>query len=130
MTYTKTYILRAVQTKTIQFLQSMSESDGSEIQRFFNWMMIVSKLIEHDFIQSQNRSMSDPPLSDTDFKNKMALVWTTLKVRKLRIFKKNHNGLAWRGIVGSNHRLCLSKGPWNTSKRMKQKKFSWCLQIN
>ena len=42
-------------------------------------MMIVSKLIEHDFIQSQSRSMSDPALSDIDFKNKMALVWTTLK---------------------------------------------------
>ena len=24
-------------------------------------------------------SMSDPPLSDIDFKNKMASVWTTLK---------------------------------------------------
>ena len=23
--------------------------------------------------------MSDPPLSDIDFKNKMAMVWTTLK---------------------------------------------------
>ena len=61
MTYTETYILRAVQTKTIQFSQSISESDG------------------HDFIQSQSRYMSDPALSDIDFKNKMAWVWTTLK---------------------------------------------------
>ena len=56
MTYTETYILRAVQTKTIQFSQSISESDG------------------HDFIQSQSRYMSDPALSDIDFKNKMAWV--------------------------------------------------------
>jgi len=26
--------------------------------------------------------MSDPPLSDIDFKNKMTWVWTTLKIRK------------------------------------------------
>ena len=32
-----------------------------------------------DVIQIQARSMSDPPLSDIDFKNKMAWVWTTLK---------------------------------------------------
>ena len=32
-----------------------------------------------DVIQIQSRSMSDPPLSDIDFKNKMAWVWTTLK---------------------------------------------------
>ena len=30
--------------------------------------------IEHDFLHFQCRSMSDPPLSDIDFKNKMALV--------------------------------------------------------
>ena len=35
---------------------------------------IDSKLIEDDAIQIQNRSMSDPSLSDTDFKNKMAWV--------------------------------------------------------
>ena len=28
-------------------------------------------------IQIQSRSMSDPPLSDIDFKNKMAWIWTT-----------------------------------------------------
>ena len=33
-------------------------------------------------VEIQNRSMSDPPLSDLDFKNKMAWVWITLKVRK------------------------------------------------
>ena len=30
-------------------------------------------------IQIQSRSMSDPTLSDIDFKNRMAWVWTTLK---------------------------------------------------
>ena len=38
-----------------------------------------SKSIEDDVIQIQARSMSDPPLSDIDFKNKMTWVWTTLK---------------------------------------------------
>ena len=32
-----------------------------------------------DVIQIQSRSMSGPPLSDIDFKNKMALVWTTVE---------------------------------------------------
>ena len=39
---------------------------------------IDSKSIEDDIIQS--RSMSDPPLSEIDFKNKIAWVWTTLKL--------------------------------------------------
>ena len=34
------------------------------------------KLIEDVVIQIQSRSMSDPPLSDIDFKNKMAWVWS------------------------------------------------------
>ena len=33
---------------------------------------IDSKSIADDVIQIQSRSMSDPPLSDIDFKNKMA----------------------------------------------------------
>ena len=40
---------------------------------------MVSKSIEDGFIQIQSRSMPDPPLSDIDFKNKMAWLWTTLK---------------------------------------------------
>ena len=36
------------------------------------------KIDEDDVIQIQSRSMSDLTLSDIDFKNKMALVWTTL----------------------------------------------------
>ena len=40
---------------------------------------IDSKLIEDDVIQIQCRSMSDPPLSDIDFKNKMAWVWIIVK---------------------------------------------------
>ena len=40
---------------------------------------IASKSIEHDVIEIQSRSMSDPSFSDIDFKNKMAWVWTTLK---------------------------------------------------
>ena len=33
-------------------------------------------------IQFQSRSISDPPISDKDFKNKMALLWTTLNYFK------------------------------------------------
>ena len=36
------------------------------------------KSIEDDAIQIQSRSMSDPTLSDIDFKNKMAWAWTAL----------------------------------------------------
>ena len=49
----------------------------------------VSKMIayhRYDFIQFQIPSMSDPPLSDIDFKNKMALVWTTLKELDVEIY--------------------------------------------
>jgi len=35
--------------------------------------------IEDDVIQIQSFSMSDPPLSDTDFENRMAWVRTTLE---------------------------------------------------
>ena len=31
-------------------------------------------------ILTKSRSMSDPQLSDIDFKNKLAWAWTTLKV--------------------------------------------------
>ena len=74
--------LRVVFTKAILCLKSMSERDGYDIQRLCNWMMnfkIESKTIEDDILLILSRSMSDPSLSDIDFKNKMALVWTTLK---------------------------------------------------
>jgi len=37
-------------------------------------LKIGSKSIEDDIIQIQNRYLSDPLLSDVDFKNKMVLV--------------------------------------------------------
>ena len=43
--------LRVAQTQAILFLKSISERGGSDIE-----------------IQYQSRSMSDPPLSDIDFK--------------------------------------------------------------
>ena len=61
----------------------MSEKDGTDIDGLWNGMMnfeIDSRSIKDDLIQIQSRSLSDPPLSDIDFKNKMAWVWTTLKV--------------------------------------------------
>ena len=38
--------------------------------------MIESKSIEDDVIQIQSRSMLDPTLSDIEFNNKMAWVWS------------------------------------------------------
>ena len=40
---------------------------------------IVSKSNEYKVIETQSRSMPDPPLSYIDFKNKIACVWTALK---------------------------------------------------
>ena len=36
-------------------------------------------------IRIQSRSMSDPPFLDIDFKNKMAWVWTTLKISRVEL---------------------------------------------
>ena len=56
--------------------------------------------------------MSDPTLSDIDFKNKMAWVWTTLKL------DPNHNDeigleqicMFWVGtVIGSEHGLVLER---------------------
>ena len=60
----------------------MSERDGPDVERRWNWMMnflIDYKSIEDDVIHIQSRSMSDPTFSDIDFKIKMALILTTLK---------------------------------------------------
>ena len=60
---------RIVQTQAILFLKSMSERVGSDMQR--NSMMnfyIESKYIADDIIKI-NLFMSDPTLSDIDFKN-------------------------------------------------------------
>ena len=46
----------------------------------FEWHNLKSILKIH-FIQIRSRSMSDPTFSDIDFKNKMAWVWTILKVK-------------------------------------------------
>ena len=75
--------LRVVPKLAILYLKSLSERVGFDIQRHWNWMMnikIVSKLIEDGIIQIHSRSMSDPTISDIDFTNKMAWVWTTLKI--------------------------------------------------
>ena len=41
---------------------------------------IDPKSTEDQVLKIQSRAKSDPPLSDIDFKTKMAWVWTTLKV--------------------------------------------------
>ena len=76
--------LRVVQTRVILFLKSLSEKVGSHIERLWNWMMnffIDSKSIEDVVIQIKTRSMSDSTLSNSDFKNKIAWVWTTPKMK-------------------------------------------------
>ena len=80
--------LRRVKTQTILFLKSMSERDGSEIKTTLNlngeffsrvWVDLETHLV-------QSRSMSDPPHSDMDFKNKMACFLTTLNLVRARHF--------------------------------------------
>ena len=61
---------------------------------------ICSKSIEVNVIQIQNRSMSDPPLPDNDFKNKMASVWTTLNI----MFSAS--GYTNRSTAGSVNKPC------------------------
>ena len=41
--------------------------------------LIDSKSIEDEIIKIQSRSVSDPSLSDIDFKNEMAWIWTAFK---------------------------------------------------
>ena len=74
-------LLRVVRTKAILFLKSMSERVGSDMERL--WIRMGSSL-ETPF---QRRSMSDPTVSDIDFKNKMALVWTTLNFDKKTVYR-------------------------------------------
>ena len=85
--------LRVVQTQAILFLKSMSERVGSDIER----LRILSDVIFKDVcIQIDSRSKSEPSLSDIDFKNEMALVWTTLNHRySSRIYQKQISG-RWR----------------------------------
>ena len=60
-----------LQTQDILFVKSMSEGDGSDIERLWIWMTWISidfESIEKFVIEIQSRSMLDPPLSDTDQK--------------------------------------------------------------
>jgi len=68
--------LKVAQTEAIYLLKSMTGKVGSDIGpnlKLKDKFQDRSKSIEDDGIQIQNRSLSDPPLSDIDFKNKM--VW-------------------------------------------------------
>ena len=70
--------LRIVQTQAILFFnQCRKESDPTYNDSKFE-SAIDFESIWKFIIQFQSRSMSDPPLSDIDFKNKMAWVRTTL----------------------------------------------------
>ena len=69
--------LRVVQTQDFLFLKSMSERVGADIERLRVWMTLSSidfESIQKSIIHFQDRYMSDPTLSDIDFKNKMAWV--------------------------------------------------------
>ena len=54
----------------------MSERVGSDIERLRILNHAISIDLEKFIIQFQSRSMSDPTLSDIDFKNEMAWVWS------------------------------------------------------
>ena len=65
-----------VRAQAISFskAKSMSETDESDLQRHWNWMMnfwIDPKSIEDGIIEIQSHSMSDPTLSEMEFKNEM-----------------------------------------------------------
>ena len=51
--------------------------------------------------------MSDPPLSDIDFKNKMARVWTTLKYEKSRVKLTRENILFESNCSVMSYQLSL-----------------------
>ena len=64
---------------------------------------IDSQSIEDDVIRIQSRSMSDPTLSDIDFKNKMALAYTTVKqIGIIRMYM----------VVGVFTHFSSSQKPW------------------
>ena len=71
-------VLRVVETWAILFFESMSEWDGSEIERL--WILMTSTWIDFEsiykfIIQLQCRCMSDPTLSDIDFKYGLGLYY-------------------------------------------------------
>ena len=75
-------ILRLVQTQVILFLKSgRNKSDPTYNDAEIKWWISRStpNLLKKTSFQS--RSMSDPPFSEIDFRNKMALVRTTLNSR-------------------------------------------------
>ena len=80
-------ILRVVQTQAILFLKSMS----GKVRSTLNLNGVIFNRFRVDLeIQFQSRSMSDPTFSDIDFKNKMAWIWTTLKISKMKLFWLKH----------------------------------------
>ena len=51
--------------------------------------LIDYKSIEDDIILIDSRSMSDPPLSDIDFENEKAWVWSPDSGLRLKIWSRN-----------------------------------------
>ena len=89
--------LRVVQIKAILFWKSMSERGGSAIERLWFWMKIDFASLQKFIIQFQSRCMSDPNLSDIDFKNKMTWVWTTLKNENFEFSRNLYLGaISWK----------------------------------
>ena len=66
-------------------------------------MMHFSRDSKSIVIQIRSRSKSDPLLSDMDYKNKMAWVWTTLKIYSLK-YTGSELGIvsSWIQDVSSN----------------------------
>ena len=59
-----------VEIQDILFFNSMSETDGSDIE--WPWILIWNRLWLDLEILFQSCCMSDPTFSDIDFKNEMA----------------------------------------------------------
>ena len=83
----------------------MSEKVGSDIDSEFQWRFIQSILSRHQrSFKIQSRCMPDPPFSDIDFKNKMALIWTTLKTTQ------NQNAIQVWCLVWQDYNIGWKQG--------------------
>ena len=63
---------------------------------------IDSNSIEDNVIRIQSRFMSDPTFSDIDFRNKMALAWTTLQILRPSTLALLGRPLSLFRILGSS----------------------------
>ena len=93
---------------------------ATDFEMIENLSIIDSKSIEYGVIQIQSRSMSDPPLSDMDFKNQMTWVWTTLNDLNILLISDRNDTLdsnfedSFRALSTIHHQLRCIEGNIST----------------